>query len=110
MDGNKVIARGNVVVINKDVNLTCDRIEFSRDTNLAYATGNVRLIMKKGSASEMTGEELRFNFKTMEGSFDGARIYAKPYYGYGGTVSKVGENHMRMEKNVNGTLTDPRMA
>ena len=99
MDGNKVTAQGNVVVISKDMNLTCDRIEFSRDTNLAYATGNVRLVMKKGEASEMTGEQLTFNFKTMEGSFDGAKIYAKPYYGYGGKVSKVGENQMRMEDN-----------
>jgi len=97
MDGNKVTAEGNVVVINKDINLTCDHIEFSRDTNMAYATGNVRLVMKKGDASEMIGEQLTFNFKTMEGSFDGAQIYAKPYYGYGRKVFKVGENHMRME-------------
>jgi len=99
MDGNKVIATGNVVVITKDMTLTCDQIEFSRDTNLAYATGNVRLVMKKGGASEMSGEKLTFNFKTMEGSFDGAKIYADPYYGYGGKVSKVGENQMRMEDN-----------
>jgi len=97
IDGNKVTAEGNVVVINKDMTLTCDRIEFSRDTNMAYATGNVRLVMKKGGASEMTGEKLTFNFKTMKGSFDGAKIYAKPYYGYGGKVSKAGENHMQME-------------
>jgi len=64
---------------------------------MAYATGNVRLVMKKQGASEMIGEKLTFNFVTMEGSFDGAKIYAKPYYGYGGKVSKVGENHMQME-------------
>jgi len=97
IDGNKITAQGNVVVINKDMDLTCDRIEFSRDTNMAYATGNVRLVMKKGDSSEMVGEKLTFNFKTMEGSFDGAKIYAKPYYGYGKKVFKVGENHMRME-------------
>lgn len=99
IDGNQVIAQGNVVVINKDMRLTCDRIDFSRDTDMAYATGNVRLVMKSGEASEMTGEKLTFNFKTMQGSFDGAKIYAKPYYGYGGKVHKVGENHMQMENN-----------
>jgi len=99
IDGNKIIAQGNVIVNNKEMDLYCDRIEFSRDTSMAYATGNVRLVMKKGEASEMTGEKLTFNFKTMEGGFDGAHIYAKPYYGYGGKVSKAGENHMRMEDN-----------
>ena len=98
-DGNTVIAEGNVVIIHKDMELSCDRIEFSRDTNLAYATGNIRLVMTNGEISEMTGEELTFNFKTMEGSFDGARIFANPYFGYGGKVEKVGENHIRMEKN-----------
>jgi len=92
IDGNKIIAQGNVIVINKDMDLYCDRIEFSRDTSMAYATGNVRLVMKKGEASEMTGDKLTFDFKTMEGSFDGAHIYAKPYYGYGGKVSKAGKN------------------
>jgi len=97
IDGNKITARGNVVVINKDMNLFCDTIEFSRNTNMAYATGNVRLIMKKGDASEITGEKLTFNFLTMEGSFDGANIYAKPYFGYGEKVTKIDDNLMRME-------------
>ena len=97
IDGNKIIAQGNVIVVNKDINLMCDRIEYSRASGMAYATGNVRLIMKQGEASEITGEELTFNFETMEGSFDGARFYAKPYFGYGGKVSKIDDNHMRME-------------
>jgi len=98
MNGNKVTIDGNVVVINKDIRLTCDRIEFFRDTGMAHAEGNILLIMNMGTTSEMTGEKLTFNFETMTGSFDGANIYAKPYYGFGEKVSKVGENHMRMER------------
>ena len=97
VDGNKVIAEGDVVVISKNTRLTCDRIEFSRDTSMAYATGNVRLVSSGGEISEMTGDKLTFNFETMSGTFDGAKIYAKPYYGYGETVSKVGENHIQMD-------------
>jgi len=96
VDREKVTASGNVVIINKDMRLHCDRVEFSRSTNMAYATGNVRLVMTKGDASEMTGEKLTFNFKTMMGKFDNANIYAAPYFGFGEEVEKVGENHMKM--------------
>ena len=44
MDGNKVTAEGNVVIFYKDVTLTCDHLEFSRDTSIAHAKGNVRLL------------------------------------------------------------------
>lgn len=99
VDGNKITAEGNVVIIHKELRLSCDRIEFSRDTNLAHATGNIRLVTMKGGVSEMTGDDLTFNFKTMEGSFDGAKIFADPYYGFGEKVKKVGENHIQMENN-----------
>ena len=99
VDGNKVTADGDVVVINKKMTLMCDHIEFSRDTGTAYATGNIRLVSKGGGISEMTGEKLTFNFETMSGTFDGAKIFANPYFGYGEKVSKVGENHIQMENN-----------
>lgn len=98
-DENKVIAEGNVVIVGKDMELTCDRVEFSRDTSMAHATGNVHLRSTKGEVSEMTGENLVFNFETMTGSFDGAKIFADPYYGFGDEVAKVGENHIEMKRN-----------
>ncbi|MCK5014402.1 MAG: LPS-assembly protein LptD [Candidatus Omnitrophica bacterium] len=99
VDGNKVTADGNVVVISKKMELMCDHIDFSRDTGMAYATGNIRLVSTGGEISEMTGEQLTFNFETMSGTFDGAKIFANPYYGYGEKVGKVGENHIQMENN-----------
>ncbi|MCK5179891.1 MAG: LPS-assembly protein LptD, partial [Candidatus Omnitrophica bacterium] len=99
VDGNKVTADGDVVVINKKMTLMCDHIEFSLDTVTAYATGNIRLVSTGGEISEMTGEKLTFNFETMSGTFDGAKIFANPYFGYGEKVSKVGENHIQMENN-----------
>ena len=99
VDGNKVTADGNVVVISKKMELMCDHIDFSRDTGMAYATGNIRLVSTGGEISKMTGEQLTFNFETMSGTFDGAKIFANPYYGYGEKVGKVGENHIQMENN-----------
>ena len=77
MDGNKVTAQGNVVIFYNDVTLTCDRVEFSRNTGTAHAKGNVRLI--KGGESEISGEEMTFNFEKMTGDFAPASIFANPY-------------------------------
>ncbi len=97
--GNKIIAHGNVVIIHKDVTLTCDQIEFARDTGTAYAQGHVRLT--KGR-DEFAGEKMTFNFQTMTGEFEPATLYAHPYYGNGAKISKTDENHMVMS---NGYVT-----
>ncbi len=100
MDGNKVVAEGNVVILYKDVTLTCNRVEFSRSTSIAHAKGNVRLI--KSGESEISGEEMTFNFQKMTGDFAPAGIFANPYYGKGEEVSKVDASHILMK---NGYLT-----
>lgn len=100
MNGNKVTAQGNVVIFYKDVTLTCDYLEFSRDTSIAHAKGNVRLL--KGGESEISGEEMTFNFATMNGDFAPATIFANPYYGKGEQVSKIDANHISMK---NGYIT-----
>ena len=100
MNGNKVTAEGNVVIFYKDVTLTCDYLEFSRDTSIAHAKGNVRLL--KGGGSEISGEEMTFNFATMNGTFAPAAIFADPYYGKGEQVTKVDANHIHMK---NGYIT-----
>ena len=97
VEKNMIIAEGNVVVVNKDMNLYCDKVEFDRAANIAYASGHVRLKMIKGEASEMTGDKLTFDVNTMTGTFDEAKIFAQPYYGFGKEVAKVGENHMQMK-------------
>lgn len=100
MDGNRIIAKGNVEIRYKEIVLTCDHVEFSRDTSTAHASGNVRLL--KGSDSEISGEEMTFNFATMNGDFAPAAIFANPYYGKGEQVTKVDANHILMK---NGYIT-----
>ena len=96
MNGNKVTAEGNVVIFYKDVTLTCDYLEFSRDTSIAHAKGNVRLL--KGGESEISGGEMTFNFATMNGDFAPASIFANPYYGKGEQGNKVDANHITITK------------
>lgn len=95
MEENKVIAQGNVSVKKQDVTLLCDRLEFFRATKFAVAEGHVVLIRSEG---RLAGDKMHFNFGTMTGDFVSAKIYAKPFFGVGEKIEKVGENHMRMEQ------------
>ena len=96
---NKMTAKGHVVITYKGSVLTCDEVEFYRDTKIAHALGHVRLTTGQG---EITGEQLTFNFGTMKGDFEGAKMYAKPFYGRGQTILKVDTNHMVIK---NGYMT-----
>ncbi len=93
MKGNKMIATGNVVIIKGDTKLTCDRVEFSKETSIASAQGHVRLSSPQTS---ITGESMTFDFAHMTGEFMGARIASAPFYGYSKSMAKVEENHIEM--------------
>lgn len=99
LDGNKVIISGNVMIIYQGTTLACDNVEFYRDTMMAHATGNVRLMSKQGG---IRGEKINFDFKNNTGDFNGARINMHPYYGAGEKITKVGDDLMLIE---NGYLT-----
>ncbi|MBF0522077.1 MAG: LPS assembly protein LptD [Candidatus Omnitrophica bacterium] len=98
-DNNKVNAKGNVVIIYKGATLTCDDLEFYRDTKIAHATGHVRLVSEQG---DLSGDKLDFNFETMTGDFYNGNFKAYPYYGKGEKISKVGDNKILVE---NGSFT-----
>ncbi len=96
MDGNKLTAKGNVVIVYKEKNtiLKCDQVEFYRNTKIANAQGNVRLISSSG---EIAGDKMTFNFGTMTGEFNDVKISTNPYYGSARKVSKVSESKMEMK-------------
>lgn len=95
VDGSVVTATGNVVIIHPDATLIADKVVFYRNDKRAEAEGNVVLNTNDG---EISGERLVFNFDTMTGVFNGARLIAKPYHGFGERVSKVGENHIVVDQ------------
>ena len=100
VDGNQVIAKGNVVVTHSQAVLYCDEVELSRDTNIAHARGHVRLVSEEG---EISGDEMTFDFETMTGDFHNAKIVADPYYGGAKKISKVGENEILMHEGYMST-------
>ncbi len=93
VDGNRITAKGNVVVTYKGATLNADQVEFFRDTKLANAQGHVRL---KTTQGEISGEKLTFNFEKMTGEFNNAKIFANPYYGFGRRVKKVSDDEIIM--------------
>jgi LPS-assembly protein len=93
LKAHKVIAIGNVSIIKGDARLTCDRAEFSRDTEVAIASGRV-VLRRPGETVE--GDSLVFNFKTMTGDFNKPIFTAPPFYGAGKSVEKIGENHFQI--------------
>lgn len=99
LDGNRVTAKGNVVVKYQDSVLTCDQIEFLRDTSTGYATGHVRLKTPQG---EITGDNMTYNFQERTGEFNGARIFSSPLFGTGPKITKVDDKKMVVQ---NGYMT-----
>lgn len=99
IDGNVVIVEGNVEVSYKGATITCDKIEFERDTKIANANGNVILSTTSG---EISGKALRFNFEKMEGDFNGAKIVADPFYGSAETASMINKDEIVLR---NGYVT-----
>ncbi|MFP4473755.1 MAG: LPS-assembly protein LptD [Candidatus Omnitrophota bacterium] len=95
----KVIASGNVSVSKGDVRLSCDRLEYYRDTDIARCEGNVVLERDSG---RITGESLTFDFQSMEGDFERPLLTAPPLYGSGEEIEKVGKNHILIH---NGYIT-----
>ncbi len=92
---NKVIAQGQVSVKKENVTLLCDKMEFSNQSNMALAEGNVVLIQ---GDQRLTGDKLEFNFFTMKGHFLDTAMMAKPFFGAGEKVSKIGDDHMVLDR------------
>ncbi len=94
VEDDTLVAQGNVTIEKDNVILTCDKVTVHRGTNLAHAEGDVVLRSPEG---EIRGQRMDFNFETMTGDFEGARIIFHPFYGRAPVISKVGENHIVME-------------
>ncbi|MBF0385815.1 MAG: LPS-assembly protein LptD [Candidatus Omnitrophica bacterium] len=99
IDGNKINAKGNVVVIYNNARLSCDEVEFLRNEKLAFAKGDVVLSTEGGT---IKGRNIIFNFESMTGEFYNAKFYSYPYYGEARKVSRLADKHLVLE---NGYVT-----
>ncbi len=93
-DGQKISAKGHVVINYQGASLMAEEVDLERATNIAHAKGNVRLKTDQG---EIRGEEITFNFETKTGEFNNAKIITAPFYGTGKKIAKVSDKKIEME-------------
>ncbi|MFC1577225.1 LPS-assembly protein LptD, partial [Candidatus Omnitrophota bacterium] len=94
-DKKKVVASNNVVIIYKDVKLTCRKVTVYLDTREAIAEGNVR-ITQKGAV--LTGDKINYNFDTKKGTWIKGAVMAEPWYGRSKEIEKVSDKEVRLHK------------
>ncbi len=99
----KLVARGNVVLSYRDIELTADQAEIKSDTKEAHAKGHV-VLRQKGKAT-LSGDEVFFDFKNNQGSFPDGRFFEYPWYGYGEKMEQVSKKKLSAD-NVSITSCD----
>jgi len=84
-----VTATGNVRVEYKQTKLSCDKLTVNTLTKDAVAEGHVRIDDKMGT---MVGEKINYNFNTKVGTVIEATFMSDPYYGKGEKLERISEN------------------
>lgn len=97
----KVIAKGNVRVAHKNMELFCDEIDYDANTYLAYLKGNVKIVKteviineakkeEEEKISTIYGQDMAFNFETNDAQIVNVRIEDPPIYGEAKEADKIG--------------------
>jgi len=94
-DEGKIVATGNVVVVQEDTELASDRAEVYIQSKQANASGHV--VLKKRDAGTLSSEEVFFDFEKSEGSFPNGRFYQFPWYGQSEQMRQVKKNVIKAE-------------
>lgn len=88
-DSGKLIARGNAVITYQGTKILADYAEVETDVKKAYAKGHVMIF--KGDAPRLQGEEIYYDFANHTGSFPNARAISAPWYARGEDIQQVRE-------------------
>ena len=99
-DSGKMIARGNAVITYQGTRILADYAEVETDAKKAYAKGHVMIF--KGDAPRLQGEEIYYDFANHAGSFPNARAMNDPWYARGEDIQQVREG---VSKIRNGSVT-----
>jgi hypothetical protein len=99
-DSGKMIARGNAVITYQGTRILADYAEVETDAKKAYAKGHVMIF--KGDAPRLQGEEIYYDFGNHTGSFPNARAMNEPWYARGEDIQQVREG---VNKIRNGSVT-----
>ncbi len=104
-DSGKMIARGNAVITYQDTRILADYAEVETNAKKAYAKGHVMIF--KGDAPRLQGEEIYYDFENHTGSFPNARAIDVPWYARGEDIQQVREG---VNKIRNGSATTCNLA
>ncbi len=91
----KIVAKGNVVMKYKDVELYCDHAEFDAKTNIAVIKGDVKIV--RGDTVLM-GKDVVYNFNTYNAQMDALKIEDPPIYGSAKGADKIGTKEYILKK------------
>jgi hypothetical protein len=96
----KIVATGNVVVTQGNVQLSSDRAEVQVETKEAEATGHV--IVRQRGAGTLSGDKVTYNFESGVGSFDEGKFFNYPWYGKGEALDQTDKETVKL---VNARIT-----
>ncbi len=88
-----LIGEGNVAFQYEGASLQADRITVNSDTGEIDATGNILMSRDEGS---WEGQELLYNYKTGEGTFEESFISFEPAYITAGKTEQISTNEIQM--------------
>jgi len=83
-----VIGQGNVVVLYKDIKMTCDKATVNLDKKEGHLEGNV-ILYQEGAI--FRADKIDYDFETQKGTFLDALVEFEPWYGKGKEILKVGD-------------------
>ncbi|OGW79391.1 MAG: hypothetical protein A3G33_03365 [Omnitrophica bacterium RIFCSPLOWO2_12_FULL_44_17] len=89
----KLIGVGNAVVTQDDIELTADNVSINVDTKEGWSKGHV--VLRQGKDSLISGESAYFDFDDRKGTFDNARLYQYPWYGYAEKIEQINKGKVK---------------
>jgi hypothetical protein len=91
----KVIARGNVEIKYKDVQLFCQEANYDASTNIAHIKGEVKIVR---DGTVLYGRDVAYDFNTFNAEMLNMRIEDPPIYGQALKTEKKGKDQYILEE------------
>jgi hypothetical protein len=92
-EGSKVIAKGDVKMKYREIELYCQEADYDVKTNVAHVKGDVKII--RGDTT-LYGEDVVYDFNTHNAHINDIRVEDYPIYGEAKSAEKEGQEKYRM--------------
>jgi len=91
----KVVAKGNVSLKYKDLELYCDEVVYDVNLNIAHTKGDTKAIRGK---TILYGKDVVYDLNTYNAQFTDVRVEDSPIYGEAKTGKKIGKEKVILNK------------